>query len=79
MDETTFSLVAPSFERKTRIVIVRGRAIKAVISTHPCDVRCTSARGNLCECSCGGKNHGQDFRPGLRADTPVAEVARSLF
>lgn len=24
----------------------------------PCDSRCTGARGNNCECSCGGKNHG---------------------
>ncbi len=23
-----------------------------------CDDRCTSARGPLCECQCGGKNHG---------------------
>jgi hypothetical protein len=24
----------------------------------PCDDRCTSARGPLCECKCGGPNHG---------------------
>jgi hypothetical protein len=73
-----FALVSPSFERRSRIVYVRGRAIKAVISTHPCDERCTSAKGNLCECSCGGKNHGADYRAGVVL-APVAEVARSLF
>ena len=25
-----------------------------------CDVRCTSATGRRCECSCGGANHGKD-------------------
>lgn len=24
----------------------------------PCDSRCTNAKGNNCECSCGGVNHG---------------------
>ena len=24
----------------------------------PCDSRCTNARGHVCECSCGGENHG---------------------
>jgi hypothetical protein len=28
---------------------------------HACDVRCTSARGHKCECSCGGANHGKDW------------------
>jgi len=27
---------------------------------HPCDERCTSAKGHKCECSCGGKNHGSE-------------------
>ena len=27
-------------------------------SNHTCDARCQSARGNSCECSCGGKYHG---------------------
>jgi hypothetical protein len=27
-------------------------------SMHRCDARCMNARGHLCECSCGGKNHG---------------------
>ncbi len=28
---------------------------------HKCDVRCTSAKGHNCECSCGGANHGADW------------------
>ena len=27
-------------------------------SLHRCDSRCQHARGRKCECSCGGKNHG---------------------
>jgi hypothetical protein len=27
-------------------------------SMHKCDARCLNATGFLCECSCGGKNHG---------------------
>ena len=27
-------------------------------SMHKCDARCLNATGHLCECSCGGKNHG---------------------
>ena len=26
---------------------------------HKCDARCMSSRGPLCECSCGGANHGK--------------------
>lgn len=37
----------------------------AVIGIHndsvPCDTRCTGARGHICECSCGGKNHGSQW------------------
>ncbi len=27
----------------------------------PCDARCTGARGHSCECSCGGKHHGEQW------------------
>ena len=32
---------------------------KAFPLLHQCGPRCTNARGFLCECSCGGKNHGR--------------------
>lgn len=37
----------------TRIVEFKRSA-----KPHKCDERCTTATGNLCSCSCGGKNHG---------------------
>jgi hypothetical protein len=40
-----------------RLIAIRGRRRDAV----PCDVRCTSAKGSSCECSCGGANHGSDW------------------
>lgn len=27
-------------------------------SLHKCDARCQNAKGHVCECACGGKNHG---------------------
>lgn len=36
-----------------------GNLVRGVKTSHPCDDRCTSARGSKCECSCGGKNHGR--------------------
>jgi hypothetical protein len=39
----------------------RGNAVKGYTTAHVCDARCTNATGPNCECSCGGKNHGQSF------------------
>jgi hypothetical protein len=37
----------------------------AVIGTlkpeHKCDARCVNAGGGLCECACGGRNHGSAY------------------
>ena len=32
-------------------------------SKHKCDARCMNAKGNQCECSCGGANHGKGGAP----------------
>lgn len=32
---------------------------KRAPSLHVCDARCQNARGHICECSCGGLNHGR--------------------
>ena len=37
---------------------VRGDRLAHIGHRCPCDDRCTSARGPICNCSCGGKNHG---------------------
>lgn len=39
---------------------VFGKPVEARLTDHICDVRCTSATGHNCECSCGGQNHGID-------------------
>jgi hypothetical protein len=36
---------------------VKGRISK----THKCNAKCLASTGFLCECSCGGKNHGASF------------------
>jgi hypothetical protein len=36
--------------------------LKGYISAdHKCDARCMASRGPLCECSCGGANHGKGW------------------
>lgn len=35
--------------------------IRGTVTEEPCDARCTNAKGHLCECSCGGKNHGKSW------------------
>ena len=35
-----------------------GRKVKGYVTEQPCNAKCTSAVGHLCECSCGGANHG---------------------
>ncbi len=40
-----------------RAQVVEGTHKESV----PCDARCISARGRICECSCGGQNHGAAY------------------
>jgi hypothetical protein len=42
-------------------LLVCSRAIeyKRNPSQHQCGPRCLNAVGHLCECECGGKNHGR--------------------
>lgn len=36
-----------------------GRRVEGHLDpNHKCDARCLGAVGHICECSCGGKNHG---------------------
>jgi hypothetical protein len=39
-----------------------------------CDERCTSARGPLCSCGCGGKNHGAGMAAVIRFSTDAGAV-----
>jgi len=38
--------------------ITRSIQYKSNPSLHKCDARCMNATGHICECSCGGLNHG---------------------
>lgn len=35
-----------------------GRKVQGFVTEQACNVKCTSAVGHICECSCGGENHG---------------------
>ena len=47
---------------------ISGDEITGVSTSHKCDPRCVNAIGPLCECSCGGKNHGGAY------DVAIAEM-----
>jgi hypothetical protein len=55
--------------RRVKLVGVKG----TYNPDHPCDARCTSAKGHVCTCSCGGANHGADHS-GFTKITQVASV-----
>jgi hypothetical protein len=57
----------PACGKRPRLVKVKG----VYNPDHPCDARCTSAKGSECSCSCGGANHGKDH--GVN-NTVVAQV-----
>lgn len=55
--------------------VERNRLVRNEIRS-ACDDRCTSARGPLCDCHCGGKNHGTHRVVGIVHDAgPVPTVA----
>ena len=35
-----------------------AKLLKGFVTDHECDARCMGAKGHVCECSCGGANHG---------------------
>jgi hypothetical protein len=41
-------------------------------SKHACNAKCMGAVGRICECSCGGKNHGVGFVESLSLFEEVA-------
>ena len=56
--ERAVGLPAGSYRR------VSNRAGKSVIArqgSRRCDPRCLYAKGNVCVCACGGRNHGAGF------------------
>lgn len=40
--------------------LVQVHLVKGTVTDTKCDSRCTSAKGHVCECACGGANHGTD-------------------
>lgn len=38
-----------------------GLLVGRVRPEHKCDARCLASRGPVCDCSCGGKNHGNSW------------------
>lgn len=61
--------VAPSWGNRCDVPSVRcqcgetmpGKRIVGRTTEHECDARCMNSRGHVCECSCGGRNHGANL------------------
>lgn len=59
--------------------VERDRLVRIEIRC-ACDARCTGARGPLCECSCGGVNHGTGRTVAVTIDcgpVPVVQFINS--
>ena len=41
---------------------VYGEQFKATVTAHVCGSKCTHSKGFVCDCSCGGKNHGRGYQ-----------------
>jgi len=56
----------PSQDSRTRELLtccgsaLPFKAIKGKVTDHKCGAKCRSAKGGDCECSCGGKHHGEN-------------------
>jgi len=38
----------------------KSATVVGTVTEHECDARCMASTGPVCECSCGGKNHGRN-------------------
>lgn len=43
-------------------LVATVRCMTVRITDHQCGPKCTSALGPVCDCTCGGENHGADHR-----------------
>jgi hypothetical protein len=58
--QTTIGSQPPASPCRTCRRPTAGRTVEGTYSpTRRCDDRCLYARGHVCECSCGGRNHGR--------------------
>jgi hypothetical protein len=60
MDLNDMVVNCPNCQQKLSVALghpIYGKFVKEVI----CNSKCTSATGHNCECSCGGKNHGNNW------------------
>jgi len=40
--------------------MMNAKLLKGIATEHKCGAKCRTSKGHVCECSCGGKNHGRD-------------------
>ena len=37
-----------------------AKVLKGTVNEHKCGAKCRNSKGHVCDCSCGGKNHGRN-------------------
>ena len=57
-DEETETAAMPDIGTYRRVTNRAGKTVIARAGVRNCDPRCRNARGNVCVCSCKGRNHG---------------------
>jgi hypothetical protein len=40
---------------------VKFNRVRGVVTAHECNAKCLGSKGGVCECSCGGRNHGASY------------------
>lgn len=43
------------------VIGVEMKRLQIRIVDHKCSAKCRNSKGHVCDCSCGGKNHGAGF------------------
>lgn len=51
--DSSWDAACPNCKSHRKPAVVVGAT-----TDHKCDARCTGSTGPVCDCSCGGKNHG---------------------
>lgn len=55
--------VAPKINRAPHLLCcgqqMTAKVLKGITTDHVCSAKCMGSKGHVCECSCGGKNHGK--------------------
>lgn len=56
MRDASWDYTCPDCKRARKSARVQGHT-----TDHKCNAKCLASKGPVCECSCGGENHGSNY------------------